>query len=274
MHLAAMLAFYMVFSFAPILIFLVAAASSIFGRETVRTEVVNQLQGILSRSGAMMVQTVLQNARQSSIMATLMGLIAVLFGATMVFVALQEALNRIWGVTVKSGNVVKHFFRKRLISFIMLLVVGIILLLSTIIGAALMIAGIYVKESFLPVWILDLTEFGISTALAALLFGIIYKVLPDVKISWADIWIGALVTSLLFNVGRILIGVYVARNIVSSLYGAAGSFAVFLIWIYYSAQVFFFGAEFTQVYARKGGSPILPDENAVAFKIEKYPKNG
>ena len=274
MQLSATLAFYMVFSFAPILIFLVAVASSVFGSETVKTEVVNHLEGVFSRSGAIMVQTVLQNARQSSITATLMGLSAVLFGATMVFVALQEALNTIWGVTAKPGNVVKLFFRKRLVSFVMLLAVGIVLLLSTVIGIALMVAGHYVQGVLHHAWILDLVQFAISVALAAILFGAVYKVMPDVRIAWADIWIGALVTSILFNLGSMLIGKYVAQSAVGSLYGAAGSLAVFLIWIYYSAQVFFFGAEFTQVYARRRGFPILPDKNAVSFRIEKHPYSG
>ncbi len=136
MQLAATLAFYTVFSFAPVLILLVAAASSIFGTDTAKAEVISQLQGVLGRSGARMVQTVLQNARPASSTATLMGLVAMLFGATAVFVALQDALNRIWGVTVKPGNMVRLFFRKRLISFLMLMAVGLLLLASTVIGAA------------------------------------------------------------------------------------------------------------------------------------------
>ena len=155
----------------------------------------------------------------------------------------------------------------------MLLAVGIILLITTIIGAALLLADNYLKALFSQPWIPAAIQFGISVVLVAILFGTIFKVLPDVKIAWADVWIGALVTSLLFNLGRMVIGMYLARSAVSSLYGAAGSFAIFLIWIYYSAQVFFFGAEFTQVYARKRGSPIIPDENAEAFRIDKYSVN-
>jgi membrane protein len=270
MQLAATLAFYMVFSFAPVLILLVAAASSIFGREAVRAEVINQLEEVLSRSGAAMVQTVLQNARPASTTATLMGVVAMLFGATAVFVALQDALNRIWGVTVKSGNLVKLFFRKRLLSFLMLLIMGILLLASTVVGPALSLAGGFMKDVLPQTYFLDLTQFAVSIALAAIMFGTVYKVLPDVKIAWSDVWIGALVTSFLFNIGKMLIGLYLARSTVGSLYGAAGSFAVFLIWIYYSAQVFFIGAEFTQVYARRRGTPIMPDDNAVSFRIETY----
>ncbi len=268
MQLAATLAFYTVFSFAPVLILLVAAASSIFGTDTAKAEVISQLQGVLGRSGARMVQTVLQNARPASSTATLMGLVAMLFGATAVFVALQDALNRIWGVTVKPGNMVRLFFRKRLISFLMLMAVGLLLLASTVIGAALALAGTYLKDVLPQTSLMGFAHFGVSVALAAVLFGTIYKFLPDVKIAWADIWIGAIATSLLFNIGKMLIGMYLARSTVSSLYGAAGSFAVFLIWIYYSAQVFFLGAEFTQVYARRRGSPIVPGDNAVAFRIE------
>jgi membrane protein len=273
MQLAATLAFYMVFSFAPVLILLVAAASSIFGREAVRAEVINQLEEVLSRSGAEMVQTVLQNARPASTTATLMGLVAMLFGTTAVFVALQDALNRIWGVTVKSGNLVKLFFKKRLLSFLMLLIMGVLLLASTVIGPALSLAGGFMKDVLPQIYFLDLTQFIVSIVLAAIMFGTVYKVLPDVKIAWSDVWIGALVTSFLFNIGKMLIGLYLARSTVGSLYGAAGSFAVFLIWIYYSAQVFFVGAEFTQVYARRRGTPIMPDDNAVSFRIETYSEN-
>jgi membrane protein len=273
MQLAATLAFYTVFSFAPILILLVAAASSVFGREAVRTEVMHELDEVLSRSGAAMVQTVLENARPASSKATLMGLGAMLFGATAVFVALQDALNQVWGVAVKPGKAIRLFFRKRLLSFLILVVIGILLLASTILDATLRFAGDYLKNAFPELFVLDLMQFGVSVALAAIMFGLIFKVLPDVKIAWADVWIGALVTSILFNIGKMLIGLYLARSTVGSLYGAAGSFAVFLIWIYYSAQVFFIGAEFTRVYARRRGTPIIPDSNAVSFRIETYSEN-
>ncbi len=269
-QLSATVAFYMVFSFAPLLILVAAAASSLFGREAVQAEVMNQLEGVLSRSGTKMVQTVLQNAQSSSTTATLMGLAVMLFGATAVFVALQDALNRIWGVAVKSGNKMAHFFKKRLTSFLMLLALGGLLLASTIIGTALSIADDYLKDTFPRTQILDHAQFLVSIVLAAVLFGAIYKILPDVKIAWADIWVGAFVTSLLFNLGRMLLGIYLSRSTMGSLYGAAGFFAVFLIWIYYSAQVFFIGAEFMQVYARKRGVPIRPDDNAVFFRIETY----
>jgi membrane protein len=270
MQLAAAVAFYMVFSFAPVLILLVAAASTIFGSTGFKLEFMHQLRGVLSRSGLAMVRTVLENAQSASIAATLMGLGAMLFGATAVFVALQDALNQIWGVMVKPGNVIAIFFRKRLISFLMLLLIGILLLASTFLGVALKIAGNHVNAVIRVIPLLGPLQFGVSIVLGAIVFGIIFKVLPDVRISWADVWIGAIVTSLLFNLGRILIGVYLARSMVRSLYGAAGSFAVFLIWIYYSTQVFFIGAEFTQVYAKSRGTPIIPDKNAVSFRIQTY----
>jgi len=272
MQLAAALAFYMVFSFAPLLVLLVAAASFFFGGEAAKVQVIDQLQKVLSQSGARMVQTVLQNARPASTAATIVGLTAMLFGATAVFVALQNALNWIWGVTARSGNIVKTFLRKRLTSFFMLLAVGALLLASTIFGMALSVAGTHMMGLFSHIHLLNLFQFGISFALITILVGIIFKVLPDAKIAWKDVWLGALFTSLLFNLGKMLLGIYLARSTLGSLYGAAGSFAVFLIWIFYSAQAFLFGAEFTQVYARKRGTPIIPDENAVAFKIQTFDK--
>jgi membrane protein len=268
MQLAATLAFYTVFSFAPVLILLVAVASLIFGSQAAGTEVIEQLQRVLGRSGAKMVQTVLQNSRPASIMASLIGAAVILFGATAVFAALHDSLNRIWGVKVVAGNMVKDFFRKRLISFLMLLAVGILLLASTLVSAALSFAGNYLKDILPTTPLLGSVQFAVSVLIAAVLFGMIYRIVPDVKIAWGDVWVGALVTSVLFNLGKMLIGLYLARSTLGSLYGAAGSFAVFLAWIYYSAMVFFIGAEFTQVYARNRGSPIRPDSKAVAFRIE------
>jgi len=268
MQLAAALAFYTVFSFAPILIILVAVASSVFGTHAARTEIVELLQQVLSRSGAKMVETVLQDALPASFTATLIGVGAMLFGATAVFVALQDALNQIWNIKVVSGNIVKLFFRKRLLSFLMLLAVGILLLSSIVIDTILSFAGTRLGRLLPHTPSLGFVNFLVSIVLAAVLFGTIYKVLPDVKIAWANVWMGGLVTSLLFNFGKTLIGLYLARSTVGSLYGAAGSFAVFLIWIYYSAMVFFMGAEFTEVYARRRGSPIKPDNQSVAFRIE------
>jgi membrane protein len=268
MQLSAMLAFYTVLSFAPVLIILVAAASSVFGSGPAKTEIAELLQGLLSQSGVRMVETVLQNARPASFTATLIGAGAMLFGATAVFVALQDALNQIWGVKVVSGNIVRLFFRKRLLSFLMLLAVGILLLASTFIGMAVSFAETHMKGLLPQIHFLGFVQFGVSVFLASLLFGIIYKVLPDVNIAWENVWVGALVTSLLFNIGKTLIGLYLARSTIGSLYGAAGSFAIFLIWIYYSAMVFFLGAEFTEVYSRKRGSPIKPDNQAVLFRIE------
>jgi membrane protein len=271
--LAAMLAFYTVFSFAPVLILLVAGASFMFGTEAAGTEVISRLESVLSPSGARMVQSVLQNAQPASKTATIIGLLAMLFGATAVFAALQDALNRVWGVKRRPINFVKLFFKKRLISFLMLLVVGIFLLLSTTLGAFLSLAGDYLNNALPWIEILKTGDFVFSVVFAAIFFGAVYKVLPDVRIAWADILIGAFTTSVLFNLGKMLIGLYLARSTVGSLYGAAGSFAVFLIWIYYSSWVFFFGAEFMQVCARKRGVPIVPDKNAVAFRIRTDEEN-
>ena len=205
---------------------------------------------------------------------TILGIAAILFGATAVIVALQDALNRIWGVKTKSVNILKRFFKKRLVSFLVLLAAGILLFCATVVSAALSFANSYFRNMFPGTAFLEVTHLLLSVGLVAALFGTIFKVLPDVKIAWTHLWIGSLVTSILFNLGKMLIGFYIARSTVKSVYGAAGSFAVFLVWIYYSAMVFFIGAEFTKVYARKRGDPILPDENAVAYKIETYGKNG
>lgn len=271
MQLAAAVAFYTVFSFAPVLIILIAVASIVFGKGA-RTEVVTQLHSLVGQSGARMIQTVLDHAQPAASIATILGAIALLFGATAVFAALQGALNRIWGVMVKPGRTVRLFFKKRLVCFVMILGFGGLLMTSVIIGTVVTTISTYLKGAIpIPVLLLELGQFSVSFVMATVLFAVIYKVLPDVKIAWADVWTGAAVTSLLFNLGKLLIAVYLARSTIGTAYGAAGSFAVFIVWIYYSAQVFFFGAEFTQVYARRRGKPIVPDENAVRFEISVHP---
>ncbi len=265
-HLAAALAFYAVLSFAPVLVIAIAVASMVFGRETVREELISGFRDFLGPGGAKTVRNIILQAREQSRAATAAGVGMMIFGATAVFAELQEALNTMWGVTVKPGNDIRMFFRKRLLSFLMVLGIGLVLLSSLVLGTAVTVISGYLRGSIpIPPLLIETAQFVVSFVIVTLLFASIYKVLPDVQIAWSDVWTGAAATALLFNIGKTLIGIYLANTTVGSAYGAAGSLVLLLVWVYYSAQVFFFGAEFTQVYARWRGRPIEPSRNAVRF---------
>jgi membrane protein len=266
LDLGAALAYYTVFSLAPMLLIVIGVAGLVWGREAVQGQLVGQLQGLVGPQGGQMIQTMIANAGKhgAGVLATIVGLVTILFGATGVFVQLQNALNHIWEVEPKPGGGIWGFVRNRLVSFGMILGAGFLLLVSLVISAAM---------AFIDRWadslggagqvLARILSFAVSFAVVTLLFALIYKYLPDVKITWRDVMIGAVVTALLFTAGKFLIGLYVAKSSVASSYGAAGSLVVLLLWVYYSAQIVFLGAEFTQVYASRYGSQIEPADNAV-----------
>lgn len=258
-QIGAALAYYTVFSMAPILIIAIAVAGAVFGAETARAQVSLELQGLLGETGAKAIEEMLASTRQqgSGVLATLIGLATFFIGATGLFANLQDALNLIWDAPPPTKKPVFTLIRSRFLSFAMVLVIGFLLLVSLVISAVL--SGL--QDSFLggilatPV-IAQTINISISIVVTAVLFALIYKVLPDVKIAWKDVAVGAGVTALLFALGKLFIGLYLGNSSLSSAYGAAGSFVVMLVWVYYSAQLILFGAEFTQVYAHRHGSKI------------------
>ncbi|WP_427157106.1 YihY/virulence factor BrkB family protein [Aliinostoc sp. HNIBRCY26] len=265
-RLAAALAYYTVFSIAPLLIIVIAIAGAVLGEDAARGEIVNQIQGLVGREGAEFIETAIQNANrpQAGTIASIISVALLLLGATGVFTELQDSLNTIWEVQAKPGRGVKNIVRQRFLSFAMVVSIGFLLLVSLVVSTILS-AVVNYFTGLLPgidfVW--QLLNFVISFIVTTLLFGLIFKVLPDVKITWADVLIGAMITSLLFSIGRFLLGHYLGNSSFGSAYGAAGSVVVILAWVYYTAQILFFGAEFTQVYARKYGRRILPTHNAI-----------
>ncbi len=261
-QLAAALAFYTVVSLAPTIIIVIAVSGLAFGKEEVQGQIVEKTTEWIGEIGAKLIQTLIASTSEHtpSIIATIVGVVTILLGATRLFVQLQSALNRIWGVKPKPGRGIKGIIRDRLLSFAILMGIGFLLLVLIVLSATLALLSKYFGYQLpTPVSVFPILDFIIST----LLFATIYKVLPDVKIAWSNVWIGATVTSLLFTIGKFLIGLYLSRSGVASAYGAAGSLFVLLIWLYYSAQIFLLGAEFTQAYAEKYGSPIVPNRNAV-----------
>jgi membrane protein len=261
-RLGAALAFYSALAAAPLLVVVLAMAGLFYGRAAVQGEIVWQIQHLVGREGARFIQALIASVAgrpASGIIATIVGLVALFFGASSAFIELQDALNTIWHVPVdprRSGIAsIVDTLKRRALSFVLVLSVGCLLLLSLFAGA-----WIAAAESFfghvlpMPGPVLNLIDFLISFVVIAFLFAVIYKVLPDVRLEWGDVAIGAAITSLLFCIGKLLIGWYLGTSTIASSYGAAGSFLILLLWVYYSAQVFFLGVEFTKFYTQRFGS--------------------
>ena len=265
-RLAASLAFYTTFSLAPVLLIAVGIGSVFLARQTVIEQLIAQMQQLIGPEGARAVQQVLAASQGfgKGIQAIAIGAITFLLGATAVFGELQSELNLIWDVEAdpKRGLLAKLLL-DRLRSFGLALAVGFLLLVSLVISAALSGLEGYLNAAMpLESWVWHAANLLTSFLVVALLFALIYKFLPDARIAWKDVWIGAGVTSSLFTAGKYAIGVYLGRTAMTSAYGAAGSFAVLLLWVYYSALISFFGAEFTQVYARCCGCELRPKAQA------------
>lgn len=257
--LGAALAFYAVFSLAPLLLIVIAIAGSVFGQEAAQGQIIGQIQGLVGKESANAIQSMIEEARKpaTGIIAAVLAMVMLLLGATGVFAQLQEALNTIWGVEEKPGEGLWKLLKDRFISLMAVLGTGFLLLISLVVSAGLSAVGATLGH-FLPVpgFLLQIINFFVSFAIVTLLFAMIYKLLPDISIQWGDVWIGATMTSLLFTIGKFLIGLYLGKSDVGIAYGAAGSLVVILIWVYYASQIFLFGAEFTAVYAHSRGSRL------------------
>jgi membrane protein len=265
-RLGAALAFYTVFALAPGLIVIIAVAALLLGQEAAQGQILNEVQDLIGFAGAQAIQAAIESARSAggSLVATGLGVLTLLFGLWGVFGELQDAMNTIWGVTTRPWRGVIGVIKERFWSFTMVVGVGFLLLVSLAASAWLAAVGkFFAQLSPLPVAVMETANALLSFVIIALMFAVIYKLLPDVRITWQDVWVGAAVTALLFTIGKSLIGLYLGRSTVASVYGAAGSLIVILLWIYYSAQVVFFGAEFTKVYSRRFGSIVVPDKLAV-----------
>lgn len=267
-RLGASLAYYTLFAISPILLIAIAIAGSVFGEEAVRGQIVSEIDGLVGRQGAEAIQTILQGAHQdrSGSLAVLIGTATLLIAASGAFLELQHALNTIFRVKTdakKSG--IQRLLLSRLRSFGIVVSIGFLLMVSLLVSAALSALSSRLQALDLArPWLLKALDVSVSLAVMTLLFGMIYRFLPDVRLAWRDVWTGSLVTSLLFSVGKFLIGLYLGQSSVASSYGAAGSIVVLLVWVYYSAQVILLGAEFTRVYAehRRGGAAPPPNHLA------------
>lgn len=275
-RLAAALAYYTIFSIAPLLIIVIAIAGAVFGEEAARGQIVGQIQGLIGREGAEFIEAAIQNANkpQTGAIASIISFLVLILGATGLFTELQDSLNTIWEVKPKPGRGILNIFRQRFLSFAMVIGIGFLLLVSLVISTALTALVTYFSNMIPGVdFIWQIVNFILSFAITTLLFGSIFKVLPDVKITWSDVLIGSVITSILFSIGRFLLGQYLGNGSFGSTYGAAGSLVVILAWVNYAAQILFFGAEFTQVYARRYGSGIVPNKNAMPLSGNNKPND-
>ncbi|MEX0653585.1 MAG: YihY/virulence factor BrkB family protein [Phycisphaeraceae bacterium] len=266
-QLAAALSFYLLLSLAPLLLVVVGVAALVLGEQAARGELVGRIEGAVGRDGAEAVQTVLSHAQQAGGggVSLAIGLVTLLLGATTVFAQLQNSLNQIWHVQAspKKSNAVWTFLRTRLMALGVVLLIGLLLLASLVVSSLL--AGFQEQlDNWLPGMgtVSRVLDFLATLVVVTLLIALLFKYLPDVKIDWQNVWVGAAVTAVLFGIGKFLIGWYLGQAGVGSAYGAAGSLVVLLVWVYYSALILFFGAEITQVYARRAGARIEPAEYA------------
>jgi len=264
-RLAASLSLYTLLSIAPLLVIAVAVAGMVFGEEAARGQISQQIGGIVGPQAGQAIQGLVANAStpSSGIVSSIVSIGVVLFGASGVFGELQASLNRIWEVKPRPGRGIKGLIRDRFFSFAMVMGVAFLLLVSLLVSAAL--AGIsgYFKNviSFPLLW--EAFNLAVGIGVTSVLFALIFKLVPDIKIAWRDVWVGGLVTAILFAIGRTALGWYVGRSATVSPFGAAGSLVALIVWVYYSAQILFLGAEFAQVYASRYGARIVPSPNAV-----------
>lgn len=282
--MGAAIAFYTVFSIAPLLLIIIAVAGWVFGTEAAHGEILAQLEGLLGQEGATLIEGLIRGASEPkrSALATVIGVAMLLIGATSVFSELQDALDRIWRapVKVKTTGIFK-LLQTRLLSFGMILGITFLLMVSLVVSAGLAALGKWWGPMF-GAWetAAHLVDFFTSFTLITVLFALIYKFLPRVHVAWHDVWLGATVTSLLFTIGKLFISLYIGKSGIASVFGAVGSLAVLLLWVYYSAQIFLLGAEYTWVYAHELGSkkdnlqPVPAEDQPSRSTKEPLPGNG
>jgi membrane protein len=274
-RLGAALAYYTIFSIAPLLVIAIAVAGFVFGPEAARGQITGQVEHLVGRQGGEAVEAMVESASKpgAGAVGTALGAVMLLLGAAGLFGQLQDALNTVWEVRPKPGRGVWGLVRDRFLSLSMVLGVAFLLLVSLVVSSALAAVGGLLKD-----WQTGAIGQVVTTVsdlvVITVLFALIYRYLPDAEVAWRDVWLGAAVTAALFTAGKFLIGLYLGRAGVGSAYGAAGSLAVLLVWLYYAAQIFLFGAELTKAYADRMGSRIRPKEHAEAVTPEARAREG
>lgn len=254
--MGAALAFYALFSVAPLLIIAIAIAGVFFGEDAARGEIVAQISGFIGHEAAASIQSIIESARNpaSGTVAMTIGILTLIITASTVFAELKDSLDYIWRVNNPNSSSLRNFFQTRVRALIMVIIIGVLLLLLLVTSTALTLiadrAALYQNSAYF----INTLNFIIFVGMTAILFAIIYKILPDIKIAWKDVWMGSVITAVLFSLGKSLIALYLTKSHIGSAFGTAGSVIIGLLWVYYSAQIFFLGAEFTKLYAQRYGS--------------------
>ncbi len=274
-RLGAALSYYTIFSIGPLLVVIISIVSIVYANA--RQQITSTISGVVGPGAGQLINQIMDNANKggANIIASIIGLATLLIGAAGVFGQLKDSLNTIWEVQPKPGAGIMAMLKDRFLSFTMVLGTGFLLLVSLVLSAAIALLGAFLK-SVLPGGdlVAQAVNFAISVGVVALMFALLFKYLPDIKIAWSDVWIGAAVTALLFLVGQFALAFYLQSGAVGKSFGAASSVIIVLVWIYYSAQIFFFGAEFTQVYTNRYGSRVVPDEHAEFVTDEQRAQQG
>lgn len=277
LRLSAALAYYTLFSLAPLIVIAIAIAGLAFGEEAARGHLLGGLSRLLGEEGGAALQLMVANAYRpgTGVVATVLGIAALLFGATGVVAQLKDALNTIWEVEPRKGRGVMRVLRDRVLSLGMVMGIGFLLLVS-LAASAIITALADLVRAYLPgsELVYLALQFVIAVVMTTAAFALLFRFVPDAKVSWRDVWLGGFATALLFNVGQLAISLYLARASVAGAYGAAGSLVIILLWVFYSATIFFVGAEFTQVYANRYGSRVRPDAGAKPATEEARAQQG
>jgi len=270
---SASLAYYTVFSLAPLLIIIISLCGIIFGREAIQGHIYGQIKGLVGSEAAGQVQDAIKNIHISghNFFATVISVVILLIGATGIFGEVQDSLNKIWGLRIKTRKTWWKLILNRILSFSLILSIGFVMMVSLLLNALVSAFGHYLSKytSGLSVMLIELTDSVLIFMATTFLFSLMFKMLPDAKIKWKDVLVGGLITSVFFTLGKLGIGYYLGQSNLTSVYGAAGSIMIIMVWVYYSAMILYLGAEFTKVYAKFYGGKIFPNEYAVWIKTEE-----
>ncbi len=270
---SASLAYYTVFSLAPVLIVIISICGVLFGKEAIQGQVYGQIKGLVGGAAAIQIQDTIKNIHLtgSNIFATIISIIVLLIGATGIFGEVQDSLNKIWGLRVKTRKTWWKLILNRLLSFSLIISIGFIMMVSLLLNAIVSAFGNFLARYFseFSVILVQIIDNVLTFVITTFLFSLMFKMLPDAKIKWKDVLVGGLITSVFFTLGKLAIGYYLGSSNIATVYGAAGSIMIIMVWVYYSSIILYLGAEFTKVYAKLFGGKIYPNEYAIWIKTEE-----
>ena len=270
---SASLAYYTVFSLAPLLIVIISICGLLFGKDAIEGHIYTELRGLAGSDAAAQVQDTIKNIHITghNLFASIVGIVVLIIGATGIFGEVQDSLNKIWGLRIKTRKTWWKLIINRLLSFSLILSIGFVMMVSLILNALITAFGNYLNRYFsnFSVIFIQIMDGVLTFIITTFLFSLMFKMLPDAKIKWKDVLIGGLITSVFFMLGKLAIGYYLGSSNIASVYGAAGSIMIIMVWVYYSSVILYVGAEFTKVYAKFHGGKIFPNEYAVWIKTEE-----